>query len=73
MRVLSQLKVGESGKVKRILGEGALRRRLLDMGITPNTVLCLIHKAPFGDPLVISLRGYELTLRKTEAASVLLE
>ncbi len=73
MKVLSQLAVGEKGKVKSVLGEGALRRRLFDMGITPGAEIYLRKKAPLGDPMEISLRGYELTLRKTEAAQVEME
>ena len=67
---LSELKVGEKGTVTAVHGEGAIRRRLFDMGITPGTEVYLRKTAPFGDPIEISLRGYELTLRKTEAAQV---
>ena len=67
---LSQLKVGEKGTVFAVHGEGAIRRRLFDMGITPGTEIYLRKTAPFGDPIEVSLRGYELTLRKTEAAQV---
>ncbi len=67
---LSQLKVGEKGTVIAVHGEGAVRRRLFDMGITPGTEIYLRKTAPFGDPIEVSLRGYELTLRKTEAAQV---
>lgn len=67
---LSQLKVGEKGTVVAVNGEGAIRRRLFDMGITPGTEIYLRKTAPFGDPIEVSLRGYELTLRKTEAAQV---
>jgi Fe2+ transport system protein FeoA len=51
-------------------GEGAIRRRLFDMGITPGVDVYLRKKAPLGDPIEISLRGYELTLRKAEASLV---
>lgn len=68
--VLSELKVGEKGRVTAVNGEGAIRRRLFDMGITPGTEVYLRKTAPFGDPIEISLRGYELTLRKAEAAQV---
>ena len=68
--LLSQLKVGEKGTVVAVHGEGAVRRRLFDMGITPGTEIYLRKTAPFGDPIEVSLRGYELTLRKTEAAQV---
>ena len=67
---LSELKVGEKGTVVAVNGEGAVRRRLFDMGITPGAEVYLRKKAPLGDPIEISLRGYELTLRKSEAANV---
>ena len=70
MKLLSQLSIGESAKVVAVNGEGAIRRRLFDMGITPGTEVYLRKKAPLGDPIEISIRGYELTLRKTEAAHV---
>ncbi len=65
--LLSQLKIGEKGTVTAVNGEGAVRRRLFDMGITPGAEVYLRKKAPLGDPIEIALRGYELTLRKTEA------
>ncbi len=65
--------VGESGIVKKIEGEGKIRKRLLDMGITPGAEILLRKKAPLGDPLEVTLRGYELTLRKSEAELVTLE
>ncbi len=71
--LLSQLKIGEKGKVKSVQGEGAVRRRLFDMGITPGAEIYLRKKAPLGDPIEISLRGYELTLRKAEASHVEME
>lgn len=70
MKLLSQLKVGQSGAVKAVLAQGALKQRLLDMGITPNTQIVLVKKAPLGDPLEISLRGYTLTLRGGEAEQI---
>ena len=70
MKVLSQLKVGERGVIVAVNGEGAIRRRLFDMGITPGAEVYLRKKAPLGDPIEIALRGYELTLRKSEAAQV---
>lgn len=70
MKLLSQLSVGEKGTVKSVQGEGAVRRRLFDMGITPGAEIYLRKKAPLGDPIEIALRGYELTLRKAEAAHV---
>ena len=70
MSLLSDLKVGEKGKVVAVRGEGAIRRRLFDMGITPGAEVYLRKKAPLGDPIEIAIRGYELTLRKSEAAQV---
>lgn len=73
LKTLDQLAIGETGLIKRVEGEGRLRRRLLDMGVTPNTTIYLRKKAPFGDPLEITIRGYELSLRKSEAALIVLE
>ena len=70
MKLLSQLGIGEKAVVTAVRGEGAVRRRLFDMGITPGAEVYLRKKAPLGDPIEISLRGYELTLRKSEAANV---
>lgn len=70
MKKLSQLGIGERATVVAVNGEGAIRRRLFDMGITPGAEVYLRKKAPFGDPIEIAIRGYELTLRKTEAAQV---
>lgn len=70
---LDEFKIGDSGVVIMVEGEGRLRRRLFDMGITPGATILLKKKAPLGDPIEISLRGYELTLRKSEANLVLLE
>ena len=72
MRTLDTFAVGEHGAVKFVTGEGKIRRRLLDMGITPGVEILLRKKAPLGDPIEISVRGYELTLRKTEAAFVIM-
>ena len=72
-KLLSQFAIGESGVVVNVAGEGALRRRLFDMGVTPGATVLLRKKAPLGDPLEITLRGYELTLRIAEAAQVTME
>lgn len=64
---LSEFKIGEVGVIKMVDGEGRVRRRLFDMGITPGATVILRKKAPLGDPLEVTLRGYELTLRKCEA------
>ena len=67
---LHELQVGESGVIAAVGGEGALRRRLLDMGLTPGTCVRLHKLAPMGDPLELELRGYSLTLRKDDAANI---
>lgn len=64
---LKDLKVGEKGVVINVLGEGKIRRRLFDMGITPGANVFLRKRAPLGDPIEITIRNYELTLRKVEA------
>ena len=73
LKRLVDFKIGESGLIKKVEGEGRLRRRLLDMGVTPYANVYLRKKAPLGDPLEITIRGYELTLRKSEAELVYLE
>ncbi len=73
VKALSELKRGEAGTVIKVYGEGAIRRRLFDMGITPGADVVMRKLAPFGDPIEITIRGYELTLRKAEAAYVEIE
>lgn len=68
---LDQLAVGDKGKVIKIFGEGAVKRRLMDMGLTKNVLLTVRKLAPLGDPIEINLRGYELSLRKSEAEYIL--
>lgn len=70
---LNELKIGQSGVVTAVNGQGALRRRLLDMGITPRTTIMLRKAAPLGDPIEIRLRGYELTLRLEDAKQIELQ
>ncbi len=65
--LLNELKTGQSARIKKVGGEGALRLRFLDMGLIPKTVITLIKVAPMGDPIEIRLRGYELTMRIDEA------
>ncbi|MGN0817637.1 MAG: ferrous iron transport protein A [Candidatus Coproplasma sp.] len=72
-KLLSDFAVGESGKIVKVNGEGAIRRRLFDMGVTPMAEVTLRKKAPLGDPVEVTIRGYELTLRKVEAACVEVE
>ncbi len=70
---LSELRVGMSGNIIKIEGEGRIKRRIFDMGLTPGAEVFLRKKAPLGDPLEITLRGYELTLRKDEAVHVIVK
>lgn len=70
---LSKFAIGEKGIICAVEGEGRLRRRLFDMGVTPGAEVTLRKKAPLGDPLEVTLRGYELTLRKSEAEHIYME
>lgn len=72
-KLLSEFKPGEVGNVAKIGGEGQVRRRLFDMGITPGAEVVMRKVAPLGDPIEVTVRGYELTLRKSEAACVTVE
>ena len=72
-KLLSDFTVGESGKIVKVNGEGRIRRRLFDMGITQQADVVMRKKAPLGDPIEVTVRGYELTLRKVEAACVEVE
>lgn len=67
---LSELSIGDSAYIEAIHADGALKRRLMDMGLTKNTNVQLQKVAPLGDPLEIKLRGYDLTLRKSEASLI---
>lgn len=67
---LDQLQLGEYATIAAVGGAGALRRRLLDMGLTPNVRVLVRKRAPFGDPIEIFLRGYELTLRREDARNI---
>ena len=70
---LNELKIGDSGVITAVGGEGALRCRLLDMGRTPRTLVTLRKVAPMGDPIEIHVRGYELTLRVEDARQITVE
>ena len=70
---LNELKIGDSAAITAVGGEGALRCRLLDMGLTPLTVVTLRKVAPMGDPIEIHVRGYELTLRVEDARQITVE
>ena len=70
---LSEFAIGQSGVIKSVSGEGRIRRRLFDMGVTPGAEVYLRKRAPLGDPVEITIRDYELTLRKSEAELVIME
>ena len=70
---LDTLKVGEGATIVGIHGQGAVKRRLMDMGLTKGTVIFIRKVAPLADPIEINVRGYELTLRKSEAELILVE
>ena len=72
-KLLSEFVVGDIGTVSSVSGEGKIKRRLFDMGVTPGAEILLRKKAPLGDPIEVTIRGYELTLRKTEADLVTME
>jgi len=70
---LKDVKPGESVTVKKVLGNGPIRRRIFDMGITPGTKIYVRKVAPLGDPVEVTLRNYELSLRKAEAEEIEVE
>lgn len=70
---LVEVEIGKSGVIKKVLGEGKIRRRLFDMGVTPNAEFFVRKKAPLGDPIELTIRCYELTLRKDEAELVIVD
>jgi len=70
---LSELKPGEKGIIIKVQGSGALRRRLLDMGLVKGTEIEMVRKSPLGDPIEFVLRGYNLSLRKAECENVHVE
>lgn len=73
MRTLKDVAVGDKAVVKRLTGEGALKRRIMDMGVTKGVEIYVRKVAPLGDPMEVTVRGYELSLRKAEAESILVE
>lgn len=73
VKTLDTFAIGETGIVKSVSGEGKIKRRLFDMGITLGAEIYMRKRAPLGDPIEVTLRGYELTLRKTEAVCVTME
>ena len=70
MMTLNELALGKTAKVVKLTGAPALRRRLMEMGLTPTVVVEAVRRAPLGDPLDIKVRGYHLSLRKEEAAAI---
>ena len=73
MRTLKDAKIGESVVVLKLHGEGAVRRRIMDMGITKNVEVFIRKVAPLGDPIEVNVRGYELSLRKADAEMIEVE
>ena len=70
---LNELKPGQSARVSRVGGEGALRQYFLDMGVIPGTEVSMIKLAPMGDPMEVTVRGYELSVRKADAEMIEVE
>ena len=73
MKTLREVKIGSSAKVVKLHGEGALKRRIMDMGITRGTEIRVRKVAPLGDPIEVTVRGYELSLRKEDADMIEIE
>lgn len=72
-KTLNMLEIGKRARVIQVKGSGSSRKRLLDMGMVPGTVLSVTKKAPLGDPVDFKLKGYNLSLRKQEAEMVIVE
>ncbi len=73
MRTLKEVSIGETVTVKKLHGEGAIKRRIMDMGITKGVSVTIRKVAPLGDPIEITVRGYELSLRKADAEMIEVE
>lgn len=73
MQTLKDVKVGEIVKVLKLTGEGAVKRRIMDMGITKGTEIYVRKVAPLGDPIELTVRGYELSIRKADAEMILVD
>ena len=73
MKTLKSTSVGETVTVKRITGEGAVKRHIMDMGITKGTVVSVRKVAPLGDPIEVTVRGFELSIRKADADMIIVE
>ncbi|MCR5628528.1 FeoA family protein [Eubacterium sp.] len=73
MKTLKDVKIGGTAKVKKLHGEGAVKRRIMDMGITKNVEIYVRKVAPLGDPIEVTVRNYELSLRKKDAEMIEVE
>ncbi|MCR4889623.1 MAG: ferrous iron transport protein A [Ruminococcus sp.] len=73
MKTLREISVGSTAKIKKLHGEGAIKRRIMDMGLTKGTEVFVRKVAPLGDPVEIKVRGYELSLRKADAELIEVE
>lgn len=73
MKTLREIPCGKTVKVSRLTGEGPVKRRIMDMGITKGVEVFVRKAAPLGDPVEVTVRGYELSLRKTDAEMILVE
>ncbi len=73
MKTLKDIKVGDSATVVKLNGQGAVKRRIMDMGITKGVKIDICKVAPFGDPIEITVRGYQLSLRKADAEMIEVE
>lgn len=70
MRTLRDVRIGQTAKIKRLHGEGAIKRRIMDMGLTKGTEVYVRKVAPLGDPVELTVRGYELSVRKGDAENI---
>ncbi|MCI8283766.1 MAG: ferrous iron transport protein A [Firmicutes bacterium] len=73
MKTLKEIKLGDTATVKKLHGDGAVKRRIMDMGITKGTDVYLRKVAPLGDPIEVTVRGYELSVRKADAEMIEIE
>ena len=73
MRTLRDVRIGQTAKIKRLHGEGAIKRRIMDMGLTKDTEVYVRKVAPLGDPMELTVRGYELSVRKGDAEMIEVE
>lgn len=73
MRTLKEVKIGETVKVSKINGEGPIKRRIMDMGVTKGIEIYVRKVAPLGDPVEVTIRGYELSIRKEDAEMIVVE